>query len=334
MSTISKVAERAGVSRTTVSHVLNHADRVSAELRERVHAAVSELGYVPNRQAQSLRTGRTDVVALLTADIRNPFYTEMVRAVQVELEKLQLDLMVFNTDVPGGHSQEHGREYLREIGTRRVDGLIIGDVALHGIHQELLHLDVPAVFLGHLSNNAVDSVRTDSFEGARMMGEYLARKGHRRVAHVTGPSFFDEANLRRDGFEAGLSAGGVDFDPALRFEGSYLEPSGRAAVEWLLETHRQNMPTAIFFANFLMSMGGIPALYDHGIGIPNDIAVAAFDDLPQFEYVRPRVTRVGNTPAALVERAVPMLFQRLSKQYLGPPRTETVPCRLQVLDSA
>ncbi|HZY49958.1 MAG TPA: LacI family DNA-binding transcriptional regulator [Devosia sp.] len=334
MSTIAKVAERAGVSRTTVSHVVNHASRVSKPLRERVQAAIDELGYVPNRQAQSLRTGRTNVVALLTADIHNPFYTEMVRTVQAELEKLQLDVMVFNTDVPGGHSQVHGRDYLREITTRRVDGLIVGDVALHGINEELLRLDVPAVFLGHLNNHAVDSVRFDSFNGAFAMGQYLARKGHRRVANVTGPSFFEEANVRRDGFEAGLAAAGVEFDPALRFEGSYLEPSGRAAVEWLLEEHRGNMPSAIFFANYLMSMGGMPALYDHGIKVPDDIAVAAFDDLPQFEYVRPRLTRVGNSPAALVERAVPMLFERLSKQYLGPPRTETVPCHLLAFDSA
>lgn len=334
MSTISKVAARAGVSRTTVSHVLNHADRVSKPLRAKVEAAIAELGYVPNRQAQSLRTGRTNIVALLTADIHNPFYTEMVRAVQVELEKLQLDLMVFNTNVPGGLSQAHAREYLREISTRRVDGLIVGDVALHGAHEELLHIDIPAVFLGHLSNNAIDSVRYDSFNGAFQMGQYLASKGHRRVVNVTGPGFFEEANVRRDGFEAGLLAGGLEFDPALRFEGSYLEPSGREAVEWLLDTHRDNRPTAIFFANYMMSMGGLPALYDRGIRIPQDIAVAAFDDLPQFDYVRPRLTRVGNTPDALVELAVPMLFERISKQYLGPPRTETVSCYLQVLDSA
>ena len=89
MSTIAKVAERAGVSRTTVSHVVNHASRVSKPLRERVQAAIDELGYVPNRQAQSLRTGRTNVVALLTADIHNPFYTEMVRTVQAELVQLR-----------------------------------------------------------------------------------------------------------------------------------------------------------------------------------------------------------------------------------------------------
>ncbi len=100
MTTISKVAERAGVSRTTVSHVLNHADRVSPHLRERVQAAIAELGYVPNPQAQSLRTGRTNIIAVLIPDIRNPFYAELVGAAQLGLEKQGRDIMIFNADVP------------------------------------------------------------------------------------------------------------------------------------------------------------------------------------------------------------------------------------------
>src|SRR5215217_4449368 len=150
MSTISKVAERAGVSRTTVSHVINHADRVSRPLRERVQAAIAELGYTPNPQAKSLRTGRTNLIAMLIPDIRNPFYPELVKTAQTALESEGLDTLVFNTDVPGGHSQEHGRDYLRQIGHRRVDGLIVGDFALFGIHDELFKLDIPAVFIGHL----------------------------------------------------------------------------------------------------------------------------------------------------------------------------------------
>src|SRR3954471_24120169 len=103
MSTLAKVAEKAGVSRTTVSHVINHADRVSKPLRARVEAAIAELGYRPNPQAQSLRTGRTNLVAMLIPDIRNPFYPELVKMTQSVLERTGLDTLVFNTDVPGGH---------------------------------------------------------------------------------------------------------------------------------------------------------------------------------------------------------------------------------------
>src|SRR5260370_310714 len=90
------------------------------------------------------------------------------------------------------------------IGRKRVDGLIVGDVALHGMHDELLHLDIPAVFIGYLPNHAIDSVRLDSFQGGYLMGEYLAKKGHRRVANITGPFFFEEAVARASRFEHGL----------------------------------------------------------------------------------------------------------------------------------
>jgi DNA-binding LacI/PurR family transcriptional regulator len=334
MSTISRVAERAGVSRTTVSHVINHADRVSRSLRERVQAAIDELGYTPNPQAQSLRTGRTNIIAMLIPDIRNPFYPELVKTAQSQLEAVGLDTLIFNTDVPGGRSQEHGREYLRQIGRKRVDGLIVGDFALHGMHDDLLGLDLPTVFIGHLPNHAVDSVKLDDFGGGYLMGEYLARKGHKRVAHVTGPSFFREAMARASGFEQGLAEHGAPADPALRFEGSYLAPSGREAVTWLLEKHGGNLPSAVFFANYLMASGALTEFYDHGIRVPDDIAVAVFDQLPQLEYVRPKLTRVGNSPTALAGRATEMLIERLAGKFEGPPRTEIIPCELTPYDTA
>lgn len=334
MSTIAQVAEKAGVSPTTVSHVINHADRVSKNLRERVQAAIDELGYVPNPQAKSLRTGRTNVVAMLIPDIRNPFYPELVKTAQSELEAVGLDMMIFNTDVPGGHSQDHGREYLRQIATKRLDGLIVGDFALHGMHDALLRIKTPTVFIGHLPNRAVDSVKIDDFGGGYQMGAYLARKGYRRVAHVTGPSFFAEAMSRADGFERGLAENGMPADPALRFEGSYLAPSGKEAVRWLLEAHAHALPSVVFFANYLMASGALAEFHDRGLKVPEDIAVAVFGDQPQFEYVRPRLTRVGNAPAELASRATRMLLDRLNGSYQGEPRSEVVPCILHPFDSA
>lgn len=334
MSTIAKVAKRAGVSPTTVSHVLNHADRVSNALRERVLAAIEELGYVPNPQAQSLRTGRTNLVAMLIPDIRNPFYPELVKTAQSELEAVGLDMLIFNSDVPGGHSLEHSREYMRQIRNRRIDGLIVGDFALHGMHDALVDIDIPTVFIGDLPNQAVDNVKIDDFGGGRLMGQYLASKGHRRVAHVTGPSFFAEAMARAAGFEQGLRDGGVTPIDDLRFEGSYLGPSGQAAVEWLLDRHSGDLPSVVFFANFLMASAALAEFYDRGISIPRDMAVAVFGDQTQLEYVRPRLTRVGRSPSALAERATAMLLERLSGKYDGPTRSEVISCNLQPFDTA
>ena len=316
MTTIAKVAKRAGVSPTTVSHVLNHADRVSADLRKRVHEAIAELGYVPNPLAQSLRTGRTNLVAMLIPDIRNPFYPEMVQAAQSDLEAIGVDLLVFNTDVPGGHSQEHGQHYLRQIRSRRIDGLIVGDFALHGMHDTLLEIDLPTVFIGDLPNKAVDSVKIDDFGGGHQMGAYLAKKGHRRIAHLTGPSFFAEAMARAAGFEQGLRDNGVEPIDELRREGSYLGPS------------------VIFFGNYLMAAGALAGFFDRGISVPKDIGIAVFGDQPQLEYVRPRITRVGNTPSLLAHRATEMLLERLSGAYTGPARSEVIPCNLHAYDTA
>jgi DNA-binding LacI/PurR family transcriptional regulator len=334
MSTIAKVAERAGVSPTTVSHVINHAERVSQSMRERVQAAIEELGYVPNPQAKSLRTGRTNVIAMLIPDIRNPFYPELVKTAQSELEAVGLDMLIFNTDVPGGHSQDHGREYLRQVSNKRVDGLIVGDFALHGMHDALTRVEAPTVFIGDLPSHVVDSVKIDDFGGGYQMGAYLAQKGHRRVAQVTGPSFFAEAMARAAGFEQGLRDHGATPDATLRFEGSYLAPSGKAAAHWLLDTDGAALPSVVFFGNYLMASGALAEFHDRGLRVPDDIAVAVFGDQPQLEYVRPRLTRVGNAPSELAWRATRMLLERLNGGYRGEPRSEVVPCVLQVFDSA
>lgn len=334
MSTISKVAERAGVSRTTVSHVLNHADRVSKPLRERVQAAIEELGYVPNPQAQSLRTGRTNLVAVLIPDILNPFYPELVKVIQTELERAGLDTLIFNTDVPGGHSVEHGREYLRQIRQKRVDGIVIADFAIHRMHEDLLQLTVPAVFLGELPSHVIDSVGFDDAAGAYAMGKYLAEAGRRRVAHVTGPSFFQQAEVRRKAFEQGFVENGGTLDPSLRYEGTYLVPSGYEAINWLVERGRDELPDAVFFANSLMARGGLAAIYDRKLRVPDDIAVATFDDFEHLDYVRPKLTRVGNLPSQLAGKAVAMLLDRLEGRWDGAARSEILPCELRILDSA
>jgi DNA-binding LacI/PurR family transcriptional regulator len=334
MSTISKVAERAGVSRTTVSHVINHADRVSKELRERVNAAIEELGYAPNPQAKSLRTGRTDMIAVLIPDIGNPFYTEIVKTAQDGLEKAGLEALVYNTDVPGGHWQTHGRDYLRQLNKKRVDGLIVGEFALHGMDDELAKRDTPVVFVGHLPNRSVDNIHFDDYGGGYLLGEHLAKRGHKRVVEVTGPSFFKSAALRADGFEKALADNGVGFSKEQRFEGSYLPPSGQEAARWIASFKGKDRPTAVFFGNYLMAMGALAEFHDRGIRIPDDLAVVIFGDLPQLEFVRPRLTRAAENPGVLARRATEMLLERVNGTYDGPPRSEVIPCRLQIFESS
>jgi DNA-binding LacI/PurR family transcriptional regulator len=139
---------------------------------------------------------------------------------------------------------------------------------------------------------------------------------------------------RADGFEQALADNGVSTSPSLRHEGTYLPPSGREAAQWLMSLKGKERPTAVFFANYLMAMGALTEFHDHGVRVPDDIALAIFDDLPLLEYVRPRLTRAGKSPSALAQRATEMLLERLTGRFTGPPRTEVIPCALQVFESA
>ena len=330
MAKIREVAERAGVSLTTVSNVINHRDRVSPALRAKVEAAIAELDYQPNATAQSLRTGRTRVVAIMIPDICNPFFTELVRALQNDLGNEDYDVTIFNTDVPGGHAADHGHDYLRQVRRKRIGGLIVADAALHGIQDELIGIPIPTVFIGNLANGAVDSVDVDNFDAAYRMGTYLTDKGHQRIAHITGPEFLNMSRIRRAGFEQALADAGRPMVDDLRFEGSFLGPSGHAAVDWLLSRHGGNLPSAIFFANSLMAIGGLAALADRGIRVPEDIAVATFDLNMNMEDVRPRLTTIGLPAEAIAGHALKLLNSRMAKEYLGPPRKVVLKGRLEI----
>lgn len=334
MSTISKVAEKAGVSRTTVSHVINHADRVSPHLRERVERAIAELGYQPNAMAKSLRTGRTNNIALLIPDIRNPFYTEMVNTAQGMLLASGREALIFNADVPGGDARVHSRHYLSQIRSRGIDGLIVGDFALHGMYEAVGSVEVPLVFVGTLPDGGVDNVKADDRGGSYRMGQYLARRGYRRVAHVTGPSDFPAAVMRREGFRQGLIDGGLPEDLHIVHEGSYLSPSGVEGVRAVLSVPEGERPDALFFSNHLMSIGGMAAIHDMGLRVPEDIAVAVFGNHPPMNWMRPKLTHVGVNPGDLARAACRLLLDRLDGGADAPPRTEVIDCTFVEGDSA
>lgn len=331
--TIQTVAKHAGVSLTTVSHVINHRDRVSPALRAKVEAAIAELGYAPNRQAQSLRTGRTNVVAIMIPDICAPYFTEMVRAMQTALMRDGVDALIYNADVPGGRSEDHGLKYLRQLKNKGVDGLVVADAALHRIQHELANVTIPTVFVGNLPSGIVDSIEQDDFESAYQMGRYLVSQGHQRIAHVTGPSFFNMSLLRKAGFEKALQESGLSAEEDLRFEGTFLPSSGYDAVDWLLEKHGDNLPSAIFFANSRMARPALAAFSDRGLSVPRDIAVATYDIYGEMADIRPRLTTIGVNPSDLGAGAISLLNERISG-FEEPPRRVVLPAILEVHDTA
>ncbi|MCA0453877.1 MAG: LacI family transcriptional regulator [Chloroflexi bacterium] len=332
MTNIKEVAKHAGVSITTVSHVLNHPERVSKEMQKRVLQAIDDLKYQPTPHAQSLRTGRTNLVGLLIPDICNPFYPELVKVIQVELGQTGMDTLIYNTDVPGGMSATHIAHYLNQIAQKRLDAVIIAGEALTGNEELLTMLDLPAVYIGHLNQSLIDYVTIDDYAAAYDATRYLIEKGHRRIGHISGEPRFFSGRARQQGYEQALRDHGLPVDASLIYEGTYLRPAGRSGIRYLLNLAQP--PTAVFIANSLMALAALATLYDMNLQVPDDVALMTFDEIAEMEDVRPKLTTIDYNPHTLGEVAVRLLLERLEGNGTTSPQAIRVPYTLLKRDSA
>ncbi|WP_231156362.1 LacI family DNA-binding transcriptional regulator [Streptomyces sp. CNZ748] len=290
--TLEAVAARAGVSRATVSRVVNGFDGVREPLAERVRRAVDELGYVPNQAARSLVTRRHDAVAVIVAEpetrvFADPFFARQLRGISKELTAHDSQLVLLLTEDRDDHARVG-----RYLAGGHVDGALVFslhiDDPLPGLIQRA---GLPAVFGGRPHwNGGGDAVRyvdTDNRGGARDAVRHLLGLGRRRVAHITGALDQTSAVDRLDGFRDVMA----DPDPRLVVEGDFTAASGERAMRELLR-HRPDLD-AVFAGNDLMAAGALRALREHGRRVPDDVAVVGFDDmLPIAEQSEPPLTTV------------------------------------------
>lgn len=322
MSTISAVAKRAGVSVTTVSHTLNRPERVTPELRERVLQAVEELGYAPNPSARSLRMGRTHLLALMLPDICNPFFPELARAIQDAVAREGYDVLIYNTDVPGGVSPVYSSHLAGQLSPKRFDGALIVGEAVPNIEQLLPTLSIPTIHIGHLDTPVVDSVTFDDYAAAYEATAYLIRRGHRRIAHIAGVARLYSGRERRRGFVEALHDHRLDVDQRLIYQGTYLRTAGVAGMHQLLQLDPR--PTAVFVANALMAIGALGAALDLGCRVPDDLAIVGYDDIAEMSDVRPQLTTVDCSARTMGQTAAQLLLQRLAAPEAWRPQTITL----------
>jgi LacI family transcriptional regulator len=328
-TTIADVAARAGLSKTTVSHVLSRNRPVSGATRERVERAIAELGYRPNRLARSLRTQRTHAVALLIPDITNPFYPVMSRGLEDTLEVAGYRTFVCNTD--GEEARE--AEFLSDVGHRGVDGVVM--VTVHLTADEVGRLTghrVPFVAVGssRVSHPTVDVVLADDRQGAYDATRLLIERGHRRVAMAGGTP--GTGTRRHAGYRLALSESGMVPDPDLFVYGHWTRRGGREAARGLMAL--DDPPTALFCANDMMAMGVLDVAGELGLNVPRDLAVVGYDDLEWASLVRPRLTTVANPAYDTGRSAGNLLLDRMTGRYHGVSRTVSLPCRLVVRETA
>jgi len=318
MPTIRDVAKVAGVSPMTVSRAINRSGPVSEDARARVEAAVEELGYVPNRLASSLRSDKTDLVALILSDMTNTFWVEVMRGIEDALTKHGLYVILGNSD----DSVVKEEDLLSSLAERRVDGFILRPADTQGRAVELAQsYGIPIVVLDYaMPDVKVDVVRGDSVGGAYQLSKLLLDLGHRRIAILTGAQRASTATMRVTGYRRALEGAGVAVDPALIYYDDFtLEGGYRMAVQALALHPR---PTALLAANNRIAFGTLRALRDAGLRIPQDISVVGFDELPVETAEHPFLTVAEQSPHNMGCRAAELLLSRIAGQ--GPPAPQEI----------
>ena len=309
--TIKDVAQRAGVSSTTVSYVLNNTRFVSPETEARVRAAIKDLSYQPDYIARSLRAKRTLTVGMIVSDITNPFYADVVRGAEDFFSDKSYSLILCNTD----ESPEIELSSIQMLRNKNVDGLII---VASGKNVDQLYdtndSGIPIVLADRrLAGNRLDTVVVDDMKGTYQAVHHLLEHGHRRIGAIMPLGGLSTTEDRRQGYEMALREFGLIPDPALMANGNSSIEGGASAAHVLLDL--QPAPTAIFAANNLMSVGLYLALKQRNLCCPKDVAVAGFDDLVWFSVFSPSLTTVSQPSYELGKRAAELLCQRICGEH-------------------
>lgn len=328
------VAKLAGVSRTTVSFVLNDVPgiQISDETRQRVLDAAEELNYVPNAAAQALARRRSQIIGL--AIIRgahqvstDAFLNQMLNGLIMAVQENNLRLLL---DITAPEHQEQA--YLQLVRAKRIDGLILAgptlnDVALLGLAEQ----NFPTVLIGNLPNIPFPSVDVDNRSAAKQAVTHLVRLGHRQIGCITNAShLYHSAIERLAGYRQALEAANIPYNETLIRYGDFDPKSGYQQMQSLLEVSPPI--SAVFISSDVVAMGAISAIRKHGLRIPEDIAIVGYDDVPLACYLSPPLTTVHLPAADLGYQAVDALIRVIHRQSLEQHHLQ-LPTQLIIRDS-
>lgn len=307
MATMKDVARQAGVSSATVSRVLNDDNLVTDGVRERVMAAVSELGYRPNRIARSLRRQTSETIGVVVSDIENPHFTRAVRAIEDAAYSRGYRVILCNTD----ETAEKQRAYLDVLAAEQVIGVILvpADPADPTISR-LLDLNIPIVAFDRVADDErADAVFADNAQAARMATEHLLNLGRRHVGFMAGRPEIQTGAERLRGYREAVEKRGLD---VIVGEGVFrLEPSREATRQMVLEHPELD---GIVVANNLMAIGALQALRETSRRIPEDVAVVGIDDPPWAGLVNPPMTTLAQPTQQMANSAFDLLIDRIANR--------------------
>lgn len=330
MSTILDVARLAGVSRTTVSRVLNNSHLVNREMRKRVLKTIRELNYRPSFLAQGMRLKRTNSFAILIPDFTNLYYSELVNYIEVEARKRGYLAIACTTEV----DHEREREYVGQLLRRHIDGLIF--CWYRGVNEEKSYLEelarrVSVVLLDQPAEGLpITSIYTDGHGGMRKITNYLIGKGHRKFAYIRGPIFCPAIQDRYRGFAAALAEHGLELESDLLGEGDFTIEGGYRAARRLLGRKK---PTAVVTDDDLAAIGVLECCREKRLKVPEDLAVTGFDNILISAHITPMLTTVAQPIREIAEAATSELVSRIENKA-AEGRTIVFPPRLVIRESS
>ncbi len=328
MATIKDVAALAGISYTTVSHVLNKTRPVSEHVRLKVEAAIAELDYVPSAVARSLKARSTATIGLLVPNSVNPYFAELARGIEDACERNGYCVILCNSD----DNPQKQRSYLRVLLEKRIDGLIVASV---GEERDLLDslscVRTPMVIVDRvLEGVEADLVRIDHEQGAYLATRHLLDLGHVDIACINGPEDTSVAKMRLAGFRRALTEAGVGLREGRVVHSDFTSLGGYGAAALLLNRDR---PTAIFAANDMIGMGVLRAAAERNITVPGALSVIGFDDIQMCQYVYPALTTVGQSIRDLGETATSLLLRRIAGSETAPVEQRIVAPKIVLRES-
>jgi LacI family transcriptional regulator len=330
-TTLEEIARHAGVSRSTVSRVMNDHPNVDQETRARVRSVAESHNYQPNVAARSLAAGRTHILGLVipmgvSALFTDPYFPLLIQGIASACNANEHSVMLWLAE------PEYERRMIRQVlQGGLIDGVILASALLDDPMLEALRKrGLPFILVGRLpTDNEVSYVDVDNVNSAREIVAYLLRLGHRRVATISGPSNMIAGADRLQGYLLALRNRGVTPDPALMVEADFTEEGGYTAMQRLVP----HLPEAVFVASDAMAVGALRALREVGLRVPEDIAIAGFDDIPFAARTDPPLTTVRQPIQRMGALAAETLIDMISHPQ-PQPRRIILPTELAIRESS
>ncbi|MEU5553339.1 MULTISPECIES: LacI family DNA-binding transcriptional regulator [unclassified Micromonospora] len=327
---MAEVARIAGVSTTTVSHVLNKTRKVAPETEELVRKALESTGYRHNLAARALATQSTDTIGLAMSVVTNPYFAALIRDIERHLRRAGYTLILADTN----DDPEVELDVINHLLARRVSGLIVNPLEGHGeltqCLQKLLDEQLPTIFLDRRSTLPGDQVYSECLDSIHHLTAHLAAQGHHRIGYVRGAMREMSAQDRLAGYQRAVAELGLADDPGLVIAG---ESDERTTEQRLVEHLASDEPaTALVVSNNQMTLGALRAIRRTGLKVPHDIALVCYDDFEWADLFDPQISAMAQDAARLASTAVELLLARIRRPDRAP-QSVVVPATFRHRDS-